>query len=517
MRRWAAAVLLGAGVGLLALPACGGKTDETARAAGITPRQALGFFSVNLSPSIEQQRNLKGIVDRFPGAPSEIRGDFEDVRDELLDVVSGEAGLDYATDVKPWLGNEVALALLPLAEGEDIFDEPPVVAMFETDDPGKATAALEKAAGSGDFDAEYRVVEDFVVVAAGDEGQADRNLDLVEAAAKADKGGLAEDERFTSVVDDLAGDRLLLAWADGQAISELLGAGEFLGDIDDFGLPFPFLRGLSEDGVAAADLHAERSALVVRAVSVATGEEPGGGEPALTAALPADVLGALTLFNVGRGVEQALRFVAGFGGGDIDDLSVQLGLDIQADVLSWMEGELAIVAGPVPSGGEFPSFALVVEPTDTAKAAAGLDKIAGLLEDQGFPLDREDVAGASAYVVPVEFLPGIAPAMALFEDRFVLASTIELLEQLAEDASPSLGGTEAYQSVIGEGSRTGTSFQLIVRIDPIREAIEAALAADELRDYEREAQANIEPLDTFGMFARRDGDRNRFEMKLTVS
>lgn len=513
MRRWAVAALLGAGVGLLALPACGGKTDETARAAGITPTDALAFFSVNLSPSIEQQRNLKGIVDKFPGAPDEIRGDFEDARDELLDDVSGEAGLDYAADVKPWLGNEIALALLPLAEGEDIddVDEPPAVAMFETDDPDEATAALEKAAESSGFDAEYRVIEDFMVVAAGDEEQGRRSLDLVEAAAEADGGGLAEDERFTSVVDDLAGDRLLLAWADGAAI------GELLGDIDDFGLPFGFLPGLSQDSVTAADLHAEKSALVARGVSVATGEG-SGGEPALTAALPADVLGALTLFDIGRGVEQALQFVTGFGGGgNLDDLTEQIGIDLEEDVLSWMEGELVVVAGPVPRGGEFPSFALIVEPTDPAKAQAGLDKIAELLDDQGFPLEREDVAGTSAYVVPVEFLPGIEPAMALFGDRFVLANSLEFLEQLAQDASPSLGGTDAYESVIGEGSRTGTSFQMIVRIDPIREAIESTVGDDDRADYEREAKANVEPLDTFGMFARRDGDRNRFEMKLTVS
>ncbi|MGH9181665.1 MAG: DUF3352 domain-containing protein, partial [Acidimicrobiales bacterium] len=123
--------LLGAGMGLLALPACGGKTDEKARAAGITPTDALAFFSVNLAPSIEQKRNLQGILGKFPGVADEVRGDFEDALDGLLDDVTEEAGLDYETDVKPWLGNEVALVVLPLAEGETFFEggEPPVVVM----------------------------------------------------------------------------------------------------------------------------------------------------------------------------------------------------------------------------------------------------------------------------------------------------------------------------------------------------------------------------------------------------
>ena len=44
--------IAGAVVALTVLPACGQKTDESARAAGVLPSNALGYVSVNLEPSI---------------------------------------------------------------------------------------------------------------------------------------------------------------------------------------------------------------------------------------------------------------------------------------------------------------------------------------------------------------------------------------------------------------------------------------------------------------------------------
>lgn len=512
MRRRTAAMVLLAGVGLLALPACGSKTDETVRAAGITPRDALAFFSVNLAPSIEQQRNLQSIVRKFPGAPEEIRGDFEAARDDLLDMISEEAGLDYTTDVEPWLGNEVAVALLKVGTTTSIFDleEAPAALMFETSDPAAATAAVEKSAAAGTFDGQSRIVDDFLVVAgAADEALATAILDKVAAAAADDGGGLAGDDRFTAVVDGLAGDRLLLAWADGAAFAREFGALEGAG-----AFPFGMLPGLSETSTVAADVHAERSALVLRGVATATGDASGGA-PELTAGLPADVIGAVTLFDVGSGVARAARAFAGLGGPGLDDLTGGFGIDLETDVLSWMKGELVVVAGPVQAGLPYPDFALVVEPTDRARAEAGVTKIAGLLEAQGLPTLRREVAGVSAYVAPAEFVAGVQPAMALFADRFVLASNLDFLERLAEDASPDLSGSDAYTSVIGDGSSADTAFQLVVRITPIREAIEQTLSGRDRAEYMAEVQPNVQPLDTFGMFARREGDTDRFEMRLT--
>ena len=115
-----------------------------------------------------------------------------------------------------------------------------------------------------------------------------------------------------------------------------------------------------------------------------------------------------------------------------------------------------------------------------------------------------------------EAVEGVQPAVGLFEDRFVVASSQAFLEQLAEDSSPSFGEGDAYRSVLGEMSSDATRVQLVVDIDAIRETVEALLIEDDDRaEYERDTLPEVEPFDALGMVVRRDGDFDRAEVKLT--
>ncbi|MEO7837296.1 MAG: DUF3352 domain-containing protein [Acidimicrobiales bacterium] len=495
------------------LPACGGKTDEATRAAGLTPVDAVGLVTVNLDPSIEQKRNLLSIARNFPAVSDRVKGGFDQTRDELLSDLVEEGGLDFKRDVEPWLGNEVALAVLPPAPRSDA----PLITLFvQTTDQGKAKAALEKSAKSGDFEGEYRVVDDFVVISA-QENEKDNGpaLDRIEAQSKKDDGGLARSGRFTGVTDELAGDRLILVWTDVQAA---LKVAEDVQDIPGLSLSKAFKKA----GPVAIDLHAEKEAVVFEGVSTPF-VEGKGGKAAITESLPAESLAAFTFFDLGAVYRQVLDLVGGRGGGGVDlaqEFEKQTGINLQGDILSWMEGEFVVVAGAVPEGRSFPDFGLLIEPTDQEKAKAAIPKIVQSLRDRGeIQLEETKLSGgATAYVVPAAFTDGVQPAMALLDDRFVLANRIEYLEQLAKPASPSLGDSKAYGSVVGEGS-SGLVGQMVLQIDPIREAIENAFLADaegdERADYEKEIQPNLVPLQGFGVRARHDGKFDRFEMKLT--
>ncbi len=510
MRRLATLMLAAS---VLILPACGKKTDETSRAAGITPTDALAILSLNLDPSIEQKRNLLSIARRFPDARDKVKGEFDDARDELIAEMLEDTGLAFDRDVKPWLGNEVAVAVLPPGDR----GMPLIVGMVETDDGAAARRALDKAVEAGDFDGEYRVVKDFVVISDQEnEGDDQRALDLVDAQAKKDDGGLAESKPFTEVVDQLAGDRLILGWVDVkdslgfvEQLGSRLGGGELggLGFVNRFG---------GEASTMALDLHAESDAVVFQGVAATSGGAKGSAAK-LTRSLPQRTLAALTLFNVGEGVTSGLQAVTGADAGQfLAELESETGLDLEADILSWMQGELVLVAGDVPSGQPFPDFALVVKPSDRAKAEAGLEKIRQALARQGLSLEEREVAGAKAYVVPEPLTDGVQPAMALFADRFVLATRAEYLEELSKDHSPSLAETDAYQSVLGEKESDDTTMQFVALLDPIREAIENAERDDPDRaEYEGEVKPNLEPLSAFGIVARTTGGFARVEMKLT--
>lgn len=507
MRRFAALLL---GAALVALPACAGKTDETTRAAGITPTSAIGFASVNLDPAIEQKRNLLAIARRFPDAADRVKGEFEETRDQVIADLLRDSGLDYVRDVKPWLGNEVALAVLPPADTA----EPVIVVLVETDDEGAAKAAIDKAASSGDFEGSYLVVGDFVVIS-DEENDAAETAALAQIAAQRDKddGGLADSKTFTDVVDGLAGDRLFLGWVDLKVAVALAGA---VG-----GPSIEALRRFTDEAPALAfDVHAESSAVVFQAVAAAAGDG-NGEEPALTRVLPAGTLAALTMFNVGKGVTDAIAAFTGEGGsGDfLAGLEEQTGIDVEADLLSWMKGEVVLVAGAVPEGGTFPDSALVVEPSDRDRARQGVEKIRRALADQGFELEEREVAGAPAFVWPAPLTERVQPAMALSDDRFVLASNVEYLEQLLAAGGPELADTDAYESVVAEGSGENTSMQFVALIDPIREAIERLVLPDvsdeDRASYEDDMKPNLEPLAAFGIVARQDGDFNKVEIRLT--
>ncbi|MGI8684808.1 MAG: DUF3352 domain-containing protein [Acidimicrobiales bacterium] len=503
MRRFAALVLCAS---LVVLPACGKKTDEAARAAGITPRTALAMFSVNLSPSIEQKRNLLSIAKRFPEASDQVKGEFESTRDEVLQEILEPAGLDYDKDVKPWLGKEAAAVILPPGDA----DGPLFLAMVQTEDKAKAEAAIAKATKAGDFEGAYAVVDNFVVISDQDD-PADNQpaLDQIVAQAKKDDGGLAKDASFTKVVNELAGDRLLLGWVDSAAS---LDVAEQLGGLEDAG----FLKSFGKDAIAF-DVHVEPKAVVFQGVAVASGGGPGSAVE-LTKTLPATTLAAFTMFKLGDTLTKAIKDAGGAGGEDIaGQFEEATGLDLQDDILSWMQGETVISVGSPRGGQQFPDFALVVEPTDKAKAAAAITKIRDSLTEQGIELEEQEIGGSTAYVVPEAFAPGIQPAMALFPDRFVLANSPAYLGDLAKASTPSLGSSETYTNLLGKDDKATTA-QFILLIDPIREAIEKALIGQSGADgsYEDEVKPNLEPLAAFGVKAHRDGDFNKVEVKLTL-
>ena len=502
MRRLAALVL---GTTLLALPACGSKTDETSRAAGITPATALGMVSVNLSPSIEQKRNLLSIARQFPGAQSKVKGEFDDARNELLDTLFEDSGLDFKTDIEPWLGKEAAVAVLPPGDA----DAPLILAMVQTDDEDKARAAIAKATKEGDFDGVYGIVDDFVVISTQD-NEVDNQpaLDQIVAQAKKDDGGLAKSAEFTNVVDQLHGDRLVLGWIDTKDSLAVL---EDLGGLEDL------VKQFGNDATAVGfDLHAEQKAVVFQGVAAAKGAA-SGSDLELTRSLPASTLAAFTSFGIGKSVAKALVGLDDSGEGDLlAGLEEQTGINLENDVLSWMQGEAVLVAGAVRGDQPFPDFALVVEPTDKAKAEAGLAKIRSALAEQDLTMDEQSIGGTTAYVLSVEPVPGIQPAMALFPDRFVLANSPAFLGDLAKAATPGLGDGGSYKAVVGDPD-DDTSAQFVVLIDPIREAIEKAALndPDDRAEYEKDVKPNLEPLSAFGFKAHRDGGYNRFEMKLT--
>ena len=489
----------------LVLPACGSgggaKTDETKRAAGLVPKDALAYVSANIEPSDAQKSHVASILEKFPKVQ---RKTFDSERDQLLGMAVSKLGLNYETDVKPWLGSELALAVLPDTPAPD------PVALIKSNDDAKAKPALDKAVARPDADATYRLVKGFAVVVQKKHANL---LDVISRQADDSASSLSEQDKFKRVVDQLHDDRLLVAWADGHALVELGKAAI----ARTGGRARINVSALPSLGMAALDVHAEDNALALGGL-VETPGSSGGGDTKLTDALPENSLGAITAWNIGGGLDELLRGVLGANPqvtNTFQRLQQQIGLDVRQDVLSWMHGETVIVAGP-PTTGTIPDFALVVSPTDKAKAEAAVTKIATLLERRlGVKLDQRPApGGGTEYVFPAAIRQGIQPAMALLSDKFILASSPEYLGVLAKGGGGFDSGN-AFKNTL-DSAKSGTQFQMVLQLSSIRSYIETLLTGQSKTRYDRDLKPWVDHLDAAALRVRKDGGLTKFEAKATV-
>ena len=124
----------------------------------VLPADTLGFVSLDLDPSLGQKAALMSLLGKFPGLETEQNGDL---RAELLDqlVDASETGLNYATDVQPWAGDRMAVALVPVEESDEGLA--PVVALAVTDG-GLMADSLTSAQEDSDFG--FAVRGDYVLL-----------------------------------------------------------------------------------------------------------------------------------------------------------------------------------------------------------------------------------------------------------------------------------------------------------------------------------------------------------------
>ena len=100
--------LVGATVvaGYLTIFAAG--TDRAARAV---PADAIAYATVYLQPSTGQKMNMALLLGHVPGF-----SDASNLDQKIHEIAArflGQAGIDYEADVRPWIGNQLSVALRP--------------------------------------------------------------------------------------------------------------------------------------------------------------------------------------------------------------------------------------------------------------------------------------------------------------------------------------------------------------------------------------------------------------------
>jgi hypothetical protein len=380
---------------------------STDRAAALAPANSAFYVNVYLQPSTGQQMNLSGLIGRLPGFADDASLD-EKVDQVVQNLLTG-SGIDYRQHVKPWLGNQVAIAGWP---AEDGLSEPVPVLIADVKDLEAARAAVADlvADGGATFaaqtyqgvelqvsdEATYAFVDEMLVV--GTESAA------VESVVDASGGdaSLADREDFRTTMAELEADHLAAVFLDLAALGEATGTAE----------QFPSVTTAGAVLVAEADgLRLSGSA----PFDVATAEPSDragfalGGEPSsLVDWMPESTIAEVVVFGLRQTLEDAEAAVGEVPEGEdiastIDTLralaAFGLGIDLDADLLPLLDREAAIALGGF--SGDLPSGQLLLRPSDPEAAAGALDRLADSLSGIGATVTTETVGETDVTVVTV--------------------------------------------------------------------------------------------------------------------
>lgn len=366
----------------------------------LVPASAFAFAKLDLDPAAGQKVAAMQFLRHFPAAADAL-GDNEDIREVIFGQAAEDAGLDYAEDVEPWLGDRFAVAAIPGPAGES----PDFAVYVQVSDQEKAAEHLPEmvstdAPGAVTFRRGYAIVS-----------QDQSMLERVEAAATDDS--LAADSEFEADMADLGGDEVAAAWVDVKAVIDAV-VGSTPGLPADQQEALDAFQGRIAITARFTDSYAEVFGRTV-GFDAAAGLTQSAAKPVgpVMRNLPPNTGAALAISGIGSGLEQnwpdvteALGQASG-DPGQIDavlaDFEDRYDLDLPAD-LATLFGEPTLFALDLESfqGAQLPLVGMRAV-TDPSAAESVVQKVLSLLEFE-FGVDVASLpvhwatAGDSLYV-----------------------------------------------------------------------------------------------------------------------
>lgn len=434
------------------------------RAASLAPANTAVYVNVYLQPSAGQQLNLAELVGRLPGFADD--SSLDEKIDQVAQNLLGGTGIDYRTDLKPWLGGQVAIAAWPSAEGR--IEDSSVVVIAEVRDPDAAATAVPGLIAEGaTFATEsyggtelhvadagaYAFVDDMLV--------AGPDADALRAAVDASDGSsLADRSDFRTTSADLPVDHLASAFVDVAAIGEATGDATLSGVSTAGFVLVAEQEGLRLSGSMPFDV--EEAAPSAR-TSFALGTEPSS----LVDWMPESTVAEVVVFGLRQSLEDAEAMlgatpdgqeVAGFLSTARALAAFGLGINLDTDVLPLLDREVGIALTGLD--GELPSGQLLLRPSDGEAAAGMLDTLAARLAEAGATRETTTPDGGDGVEVTILTLPDTGSVAYAVVDGIVIlgfsaddvAASIE-----AHRSGATLGADETYRSTFEvAGARAGT-------------------------------------------------------------
>ena len=411
-------------VGYHKLASSGAQPDQWA------PSSSIAYLKIDLDPAASEKIAALRFEQKFPDAPHVTSAD--QLKDALLSEAFDQpsSNIDYATDIKPWLGDRVALAAYPDAKGNV---QP--VGILQVKDATQAQAGLTKLIHNGDggmSTAGFAIENDYAIV-----GPSQAAVDAAVAAART--SSITASNQYAADVATLGGDRIVTAWADLGAASKYIakaetselnglgplgaltsasssGDGTSSGDGGDSGgstdiLPPNSVLGTlgSLGGISqlsgAQGLTNQLKGRLVFGLSLQSGyasisgrliggdvsnfQSQNADAGALLGQLPAGSVAGVAVSGIGAAISKELTTLesgplASLGFKDeLDAASAQLGISLPGDAVNLIGNGVAVGLDSVPADGAKPQFTGIAEPTDVASGLKTAKALAKLLTTNG--------------------------------------------------------------------------------------------------------------------------------------
>jgi hypothetical protein len=386
------------------------------RASRAVPADTALYVSAYLQPSAGQQMNLFGLIGRLRGFGDQAT--LEAKSDEVAGRLLGQAGIDYAADVRPWLGAQIAIAVAPGETGSP----PSEILLAAVKDSGEARAAVPRLFASMEItfteekfrgrplmtsdQTSYALLDDLLVVA--------NTPERVRAALEANADvapSLADSPVFAAAMHEVPSDHLASVYVDlpraaGLPEGRQLGgfstaALALIADADGLhvGGTAPFTADTASDEARAAfALGQQRSTLAGWMPRTTTAQVVLFGAALSFEDLEASLAGD-TAFAPAIDALNQLRAIAALG----------LGINFNRDLLPLFDAEAAVALHSLDADGFHGQ--VLLRPSDVVAAQASLDRMRSALATRGSRVTTRQAAGTTLTSIAVPQIGNLAYAV----------------------------------------------------------------------------------------------------------
>ena len=500
------------------------------------------YFTINLRPGADQLLKFRNTLLKF-----EEESDFEENRDDWIDMLKDETGIDFKDDVLPWLGPEIAVGVI------DVFDDAkPLVVIGTTDNDateGMLEDLIDYLEDSLDQKFERDSYHDFPIYSNEDRytWEADQHyalingyilfstdLEVIEDAISLTESlgaSLADDEDFKTAQKSVPSKRVSFLFADIDSMYRHYMETASSGQEEEI---LAYLRDRTPETVAMSTSFIDNGFRIDFYADNPLGStfEPGRNEVKSAEIFPSDTLAMISLNNprsfwdstmdaLGQNEDLLGEFEEA-----LEEFQYEFGLDVERDIFSWMTGELAIALLPsdinLDRYGDVEGTVDVVavfETDDAEKVDEVLGVIHDILEDEGFYFKRSSMREHDVTLLDGEpFGEFYSPGYTFLPDFLVIGSNKEVLTNIIdtyEGEGSSLREDKGYSQLQPnlEGEQI---IQMYFNLEEIREMVLDLLDCSDRATYRREIASFVEPLDSLAITSTITDETSRLTIMIAV-